>query len=73
MLLGYVESGAEWCQPMSPLKRTALEPVSARLDRLLGLLTSRQTWTGPALASELDVSKKNDSKKPQAVPYAVER
>jgi hypothetical protein len=24
-------------------------------------------------ASELDVSKKNDSKKPQAIPYAVER
>jgi predicted DNA-binding transcriptional regulator YafY len=41
---------------MSPLKRPAPELVSARLDRLLGLLASRQTWTGPALASELDVS-----------------
>lgn len=30
--------------------------MSERLDRLLGLLASRQTWTGPVLAGELDVS-----------------
>lgn len=32
------------------------EPVSDRLDRLLGLLASHQSWNGPALAEELGVS-----------------
>ena len=41
---------------MARLKRDAPEPLSERLDRLMGLLASRQTWTGPALAGELDVS-----------------
>ena len=41
---------------MAPLKRIAAEPVSERLDRLLGLLSSHQSSTGPALAEELGVS-----------------
>jgi predicted DNA-binding transcriptional regulator YafY len=34
----------------------ASEPVSERLDRLLGLLASHQSWNGPRLATELGVS-----------------
>ena len=41
---------------MAPLKRVAPEPVSERLDRLLGLLAIHQSWNGPALAAELSVS-----------------
>jgi predicted DNA-binding transcriptional regulator YafY len=41
---------------MAPLKRVTPEPVSERLDRLLGLLASRQHATGPALAAELGIS-----------------
>jgi predicted DNA-binding transcriptional regulator YafY len=35
-----------------PVKR---EPVADRLDRALGLLASRPSWTAPALAAELGV------------------
>src|SRR5450631_3706798 len=41
---------------MAPLKRVTHEPVSERLDQLLGLLASHQHSTGPALAAELGVS-----------------
>lgn len=41
---------------MAPLKRVTPEPVSERLDRLLGLLASHQNSTGPALAAELGIS-----------------
>jgi len=41
---------------VSPLKQVTPEPLSERLDRLLGLLATRQSWTGPALAAELGVS-----------------
>jgi predicted DNA-binding transcriptional regulator YafY len=41
---------------MAPLKKRTLEPVSERLDRLLGLLASHQHTTGPALAKELGIS-----------------
>jgi len=41
---------------VAPLKRVTPEPVSERLDRLLGLLATRQSWNGPALAAELGVS-----------------
>ena len=42
---------------MAPLKkRVTREPIGERLDRLLGLLASRQSWTGPALAAELGIS-----------------
>jgi predicted DNA-binding transcriptional regulator YafY len=37
-------------------QRIAPEFVSERLDRLLGLMASRQKWNGPALASELGIS-----------------
>lgn len=39
---------------MAPLKQAGREPD--RLDRLLGLLTSKQVTTGPALAEALGVS-----------------
>jgi predicted DNA-binding transcriptional regulator YafY len=38
------------------MKRASPEPISERLDRLLGLLGSHQSWTGPALAVELGIS-----------------
>lgn len=38
------------------MKRAAHEPVSDRLDRLLGVLASHQHSTGPALAAELGIS-----------------
>lgn len=41
---------------MSPLKQNTPRPASDRLDKLLGLLASRQFTTGPALAEELGVS-----------------
>ncbi len=41
---------------MSPLKRVAPEPISERLDRLLGLLASHQSSTGPVLAAQLGIS-----------------
>ena len=41
---------------MAPLKRPTREPIGERLDRLLGLLASRESWTGPALAAELGIS-----------------
>ena len=41
---------------MAPLKRVTHEPVSERLERLLGLLASREHATGPALAAELGIS-----------------
>src|SRR5882724_7990493 len=41
---------------MAPLKRVIPEPVSERLDRLLGLLASHRSSTGPVLAAELGVS-----------------
>jgi len=41
---------------MAPLKRVTRQPTSDRLDRLLGLLASRQDWTGRALAAELGTS-----------------
>lgn len=41
---------------MAPLKRVIREPVSDRLDKLLGLLASHQSSTGRALAAELGIS-----------------
>jgi predicted DNA-binding transcriptional regulator YafY len=41
---------------VAPLKRVSPEPISERLDRLLGLLASTQLSTGPALAAELGIS-----------------
>jgi predicted DNA-binding transcriptional regulator YafY len=41
---------------VAPLKRVTREPLSERLDRLLGLLATHQSWNGRALAAELDVS-----------------
>lgn len=41
---------------MAPLKRVASEPVSERLDRLVGLLAAHQGETGPSLAAQLGVS-----------------
>ena len=38
------------------MKRAHREPVSERLDRLTGLLASRETWTGEALSRELGAS-----------------
>jgi predicted DNA-binding transcriptional regulator YafY len=41
---------------VAPLKRVTPEPVSERLDRLLGLLASHRSWNGPELAAELGIS-----------------
>ena len=41
---------------MAPLKRARREPISERLDQLLGLLASREGWTGSALSQELGIS-----------------
>jgi predicted DNA-binding transcriptional regulator YafY len=41
---------------MAPLSRATHEPVSERLDRLLGMLASHQHSTGRALAAELGIS-----------------
>ena len=41
---------------MAPLNRVPREPVSERLDRVLGVLASHQHSTGPALAAELGIS-----------------
>jgi predicted DNA-binding transcriptional regulator YafY len=38
------------------LKQVSREPVTERLERLLGLLASRQSWSGRVLATELGVS-----------------
>jgi predicted DNA-binding transcriptional regulator YafY len=41
---------------VAPLKHAPREPVSDRLDRLLGVLGSHQNSTGPVLAAELGIS-----------------
>ena len=41
---------------MAPLETMPAQPQEGRLDRLLGLLASHQSSTGPALAAELGIS-----------------
>jgi predicted DNA-binding transcriptional regulator YafY len=41
---------------MAPLTHVTREPVTERLERLLGLLGSHQSRTGPSLAAELGIS-----------------